>query len=283
MSNTEDPRLGVGSSFSRGFSRPLKAFAFLMSSRGVKRYAILPLAFSCIVYFAVLILFFYLIWNWRPEFAWDFWGPTGAWLAKGANYGFATMKWIVLPPVVLVICYFTFTTLGMVMAAPLNDLLSEKVERIVCNRDGSSIPLRYSIQGSALSIIDSLWILFRQGLLTLFVLPLLAIPIVGFLPLFLVTAYYTGLGFMDTGMARNFLRIRHKRPVIRSRKWEILGMGMAMELLFLIPFVGLLMLPVGVTAGTMLYCDCDWMRAFEDYELDIPMAFRPPIPTAPRA
>ena len=40
----------------------------------------------------------------------------------------------------------------------------------------------------------------------------------------------------------------------------MLGLGMALQLMFAIPFVGLLVMPIGVTAGTILYCHTDWER-----------------------
>ena len=61
-----------------------------------------------------------------------------------------------------------------------------------------------------------------------------------------------------------------------AHRFQMLGLGMAMEILFLIPFAGLLMLPVGVTAGTLLYCRIDWTQWLAANKLDRPPGFCPP-------
>ncbi len=275
------PELTPAQAFWRGFALPLQAARFLAQTRGVKRYAVLPLIFNAFLYACVMVLAVYLIYEWEwGGYQWDFWGGFGAWLSEASNWLLAALKWILLLPLVFLFSYFTFTVVGMVIASPLNDILSERVERALCQpRAAPGLPLRLTLTATLLSVMDSLLIVLKQAFFSVLVLPLLLIPVVGVLPLFLVTAYFAGLGFLDVGMARNFLRHRHKRPVIQERRWEILGLGAAMELLFMIPLAGLLLLPVGVSAGTLLYCGVDWEKVFRDNALPEPLGFVAPHPT----
>ncbi len=259
--------------FVRGFGLPLRGLDLLLASRGVKRYAALPLLCNAVLYAAAIAAGVVLIWNWRIEVAWDFWGPVGAWLSTTATYFLGALKWLTFVPAVAIVCYFSFTSVGMIVAAPFNELLSEKLEERICNRP-APVPLR--LDAMALGVLDALRLAAAQVLCTLAALPFVLVPVLGAVPLFLVTAWFTGVGFLDTAMARHYLRRRHKRPVLRCARWEILGMGVAMQLLFLIPFLGLLILPVGVASGTIGYCAHDWERILARAGIEPPPGYGAP-------
>ena len=256
----------------------LRAVHLLLTKRGLKRFVIMPLAANVLIYVLVVGLLIVVLWRWHPAVGdWDFWGPVGLWLAGASNWVLGPLKWIVALPAMFFLCYFTFTFVGFVIAAPLNDMLSGRVERAICVRKPeSSVPLPLKGKLVVMSMLDALGILVRQLFWTVLVLPLLLVPVIGVVVLFLVTAYFTGLGFFDVAMARNHLCNLHKKPVMAAHRFQMLGLGMAMEILFLIPFAGLLMLPVGVTAGTLLYCRIDWTQWLAANKLDRPPGFCPP-------
>lgn len=264
--------------FSAGFALPAAALDLLLSRRGLKRYAVLPLLANVVVYALVIALVLWLASRWDPTIGpWEFWGPVGGWLSAALDWSAGALKWLVLLPLLAVGSWFTFIAVGMTIAGPFNDMLSERIERAICRpKEDLALPLRLTVANALLSIVDSLRILGRQALWTLLALPFLAVPLVGFVPLLLVTAWFTGLGYFDASMARNDLRHRHRAPMFREAFWELLGLGLAMELLFLIPLVGLVMLPIGVTAGTILYCRLDWEEYFARRGIEAPAGFRPP-------
>lgn len=266
--------------FAHGFSLPMRAVNLLLTTRGLKRFAALPLVFNVLLYVLFLAGAVWLIGLIDVQVGpWEFWWGFGGWLSTAINWSLGPLKWLVAVPVLLLLCYYTFTMVGLIVAAPFNDMLSERVERAICEpKEKQSLPLRVTTALMVQSMLDAIGILGRQILWTLLVLPLIFVPLVGFLPLFLVGAHFAGLGYFDTSMARNNLRNRHKAPVLRVHRWELLGFGVAMQLLFLIPFVGLLMLPVGVTAGTILYTRIDWERALREAGLERPTGFIPPRP-----
>ncbi len=275
------------SAFRRGLTLPFRGARFLLANKGVKRYAVLPLIANVILYGIALTVFIYFLWNWNIyEVTWDFLGPVGRWLSHVVNW----MGWLikfVIAMVALAAAFFTFTAVGMALASPLNDMLSEKTEAmIVGGVERVDMPFRFTVRAALLSFGDSLWNLIKQLCYTIIVLPFLFIPVVGFIPLFLVGGYFAGFGFLDSSMARNFLRPRHKNLLASERFWEILGFGACMQALFAIPFVGMLLMPVGVVAGTILYCSGDWDRLLAKAGLDRPTGFTPPqqretVPTVP--
>lgn len=265
------------SDFTRGLALPFRGLAHLFAHRGLKRYAVLPLVLNVALYAVALAVFFYFLWNWRIGLVqWDFWGPVGGYLAAAVNW----MGWMVklmVAMVALAASFFTFTGVGMALASPLNDILSEKVEISCCGADDRiDMPFRFTFRAALLSFRDSLGNLVRQLFWTILALPFLIIPLVGFVPLLLVGAYFSGFGYLDCAMARNFLRPRHKKLLSTGNFWEILGFGLAMQVLFAVPLLGMLLMPVGVVAGTLVYCRADWDKLLADAGLPRPEGFVPP-------
>ncbi|MCC8180770.1 MAG: EI24 domain-containing protein, partial [Planctomycetes bacterium] len=184
--------------FVRGMSRPFQGAAFLLSRRGLKRYAALPLVLNLVLYLVALSVFFYFIANWQVGgVEWNFWGPVGSWLAAAVNWMSWTVK-LVAVVAALAFSFFTFTAVGMVVASPLNDLLSEKVENAYAAPDEKvDLPLRFTSKAAVLSVYDSVGTLIRQLVCTILALPFLLVPMVVFVPLELVCSYFDGYGFLD--------------------------------------------------------------------------------------
>lgn len=240
--------------FYHGLGWPFRGASFLCRNRGVKRYVLLAIIANMFLYFLSLAVLLWLLWKWQPAAtAWDFWGPVGSWLTAAYNTVAPWMRWIVFL-VALLLSYFTFTAVGMVVASPLNDMLSEKVELLAANRRAEERRLGESLKITGASLVDSMYMSAWQLVLTAVFFPFVFIPVVGFLPLFIVGAYFGSRSFVIPAPARHGLRLRDMRALFRRRRWELLGFGTTMQLLFMIPFAGMVILPVGVTAGTLFYC-----------------------------
>ncbi len=263
--------------FVRGFVLPVSGVRFIFANKGLKRYLVLPLICNVFLYALAIAVFFYSLWHWDIYLVqWDFWGPVGRWLAAAVNW----MGWLIKAVVAmlsLAAAFFTFTGVGMALASPLNDMLSEKTEMAyVGGQAKMAMPFRFTMKAALLSAGDSLRNLVKQLFCTVCALPFLLIPVVGFLPLFLVGAYFAGFGFLDSAMARNFLRPKHKKLLSDSAFWEIVGMGSAMQVLFAVPLLGMLLMPVGVVTGTLLHCRAPWEGIFAAAGVPLPEGFLPP-------
>jgi CysZ protein len=262
----------VRKAFTSGFFLPLRAAKLLLDNRGLKRYAALPLLANLFIYACVFAVAIYAIWNLEFDASrWQFWGDAGSGVVTAAS---GALKWIVALPLMFVFSYFTFTLFGMVLASPFNDLLSARVEaKLDPSQKRDDLSFFAGLPHMFYCLWEAIIMTAKQLLAMLLVLPFLVIPVVGPIPLLLVTAYFSGRGFVDVAMARNYLRGPHKRTLIHTSRAKILGLGLAMELLFLIPFVGLLVLPIGVAAGTMLYCQADWRKLLGNAQLEPPKGF----------
>ena len=270
------------SRFFFGFVLPLRGIRLLWVVPGARYWALLPLFCNIILYGAVFALMIWLLKDWQFfSFSWNFWGEWGARFANWINAGGQVLRWLIGIPLFLFISYFTFAFCGELLASPFNDFLSEKIENHLTGRRDFSSTLRMTGRSVWLSIGSSLRILLRQLFWTGITLPLLFVPFVGQCTWLALNGYFTGIAYLDTAMARNFLEYRHKIAGIRQYRWEICGLGIALTLLFAIPFLGILMFPAGVSGACILYCGIDWREIFARNSLPLPAGFVPPAPRRP--
>jgi len=236
-------------SFEECLLLPVRAAGLLLRHRSLRGVATLPMLVNLVLYVALMALAFWWIARWEPSWLGEWFGNEMAgWVVTAA-------KWAVAVPVLLVVAYFTFTTVGMVVAAPFNDVLSARVEAVLRTGGpaGETESLRAWTRQVIATAIGSARLLVLQVLLSLLALPFLLIPAVGFVPLFLVTAYFGGLSMIDVAVARHDPTAGRLRRVLPGRRLQTLALGAGTELLFFIPFAALLVLPLGVIGGTMLY------------------------------
>lgn len=106
-----------------------------------------------------------------------------------------------------------------------------------------------SIRVALYSLFISFAFIFLLTLMELFAPPAVLVTT----PLkFLVTAFVLAYDIIDYPLSLHMLGVRERTPWFRHYLWAILGFGLAMELLFLIPGAFLLLLPAGVCGATRL-------------------------------
>ncbi|MEM9445306.1 MAG: EI24 domain-containing protein [Verrucomicrobiota bacterium] len=250
------------SSLAKGFRLPFIALKLLFTVSGIKRYAILPWLTNTILYFSMFATSLYLVSTLHISF--ENFSLLDNWPIEVVtlfNYSAEILKWVFFLPLAFFVCLYTFSAVGMIVASPLNDLLSHKTELLLSLKNPSKDQIRSEQKllytNMLYSLRDSAYIVIRQLFFTLLTIPFLLVPFVGFLPLFLVTAYHTGLGFLSIPADRQGLRYQQKKAIFRKHLWEFVGLGIAMEFLFLIPLTALFFLPLGVISGTLLYLKLD--------------------------
>lgn len=260
-----------------GFVLPLHGARILWQTPKARRQALYPLLANLLVYALIVWGACWLIGriNLQPV-NWEFWWGLGAALADVVNYLLPVIKWLICVPILLFTCFFTFSFVGMLIASPFNDMLSETIEQRLTGQTPAASTWKQMLRSLLISLYSTLRIVCKQGVCALLCLPLLLIPVVGAALMFLVMAYFAGLGFLDVGMARNNLHYPHKMAAAKQRRWEVIGCGAAMQLLLLIPLAGLLVLPLGVAGGTLLYCRIDWRTLLREKNLPLPEGFTPP-------
>lgn len=260
--------------FINGFMLPLRGAHLLLTVRGVKRWAIAPLIISAFFYVLVFALLVWLLPSWQlVDLQWNFWDEWGAKISSGLNTLSWLVQWLLFFAGFWLLSYFTFTFFVELLASPFNDILSEKLEVSLTQKTFGAVNLRLNGKAIYWSLCSTFYFLSRQFFWLIATLPLLFIPLIGTMAWFLLNAYFVGVTFFDVAMARNFLTYRHKMAAIRENRAVVIGFGSALSLLFLMPFIGWLIIPFGVAGGTILYCQLDWHNIFKRANLPPPANF----------
>jgi CysZ protein len=147
----------------------------------------------------------------------------------------------------LLLGYFAYLPLARVLLAPFSEMLSRKAHTINVGmeyRSGFSLG-RAIVEGLKLA---SLHIVIALAALALGIL----IPPIGTPLSIIVAIFLCGLDFLDVPLSARGMPLGKKLGVIGSNKSLALGFGAASYLMFLIPGINLLSLPVGVIGATLL-------------------------------
>ncbi|PLX85673.1 MAG: sulfate transporter CysZ [Desulfuromonas sp.] len=239
--------------FSRGFFSPFRAGRFILGCPRLFKYILIPFiintsVFSLAVYFG-LNFFNDTVIHRIPQ------GDAWYWLIL-----FYTL-WVVAALATAVLVFFAFTVVGNLIAAPFNDLLSERTEETLAGRRNEE-PFSLGAFGKDVrrTLVEESkkMLFFVLGMVLLLLLNL--IPGVGTMvysvlsvlfTLFFLAVEYTGFVF-----SRKRSTFRDQRRFIFGRKFLMLGFGVGLLVLLAIPFLQFFCIPVAVVAATQLWWDC---------------------------
>lgn len=238
--------------FIKGFWLPFNSFFYVKRHPRLYPFMVLPLAIN-VASFCLVIYFgfdFYrnLVMSRLPQ------GDGWYWLIL--NY-FVLLLAIVA---VLVLIFFTFAAVGSLLAAPFNDVLSEKTELQL----GGQIPevpfaLMPFIRSAGQSMLIEakkigIFLLGMLALLLLHLLPLLGTMLYPILSVawtaFFLVMEYTGYVFTRKGMS-----FKTQRQVVFRNAALMSGFGLGLFCLLAIPFLQFFCIPLGVVGAVRLLAE----------------------------
>lgn len=235
----------------RGFALPFRALALLRRHRSLWPWAAAPaliglLLFAGVAGVALAYADEVLRWWWTPP------------EAQGLGTSLLVLVWGVLYVVLLVLglagAYLSALIFGGVVASPFNDALSIRVEAILAGNDRpKEASLLVGLGRSLLSTaaVTGVYLLLAVPVLLLNLVPAVGPPVATVLHAGLA-AYFLAIEYADVALARYGLPWREKLALIRRHRALASGFGLSISLLFWIPFLNLLVMPIAVTAGTAL-------------------------------
>jgi CysZ protein len=243
----------------RGFAYPMRGVAFIRRQRDLSRYWLPPIIIMC----AALGFSLWLAGRYHDDLlAWLWPEPTGSdWIARLLSFLHSALEavtFLVIAVLLAAVC----AMLSTVIAAPFNDALSEVIEQ---REAGIPIPpfqwsrlWKDSGRTVRLELLKLLCYSVVMGPLLLFSW---LVPGVGHVVyvLFggLFTALYFALDYIDWPASRRGQGVGQRLTFLRRRPWLMLGFGLAVWLLMLIPFLNLWLMPAAVAGGTRLFLDVE--------------------------
>jgi uncharacterized protein involved in cysteine biosynthesis len=222
---------------------PLRAAGFLAARRALWPLALLPVVLTAIGIVAGTIAAVPL----SAKLLAALWAEPSGWLAAA--------WWIARGAVFLVLVYVGAVAFPVVVAAPLMERLSVRVEELELGTAGSAGGIGRATAEVLTGVRNTL---ARTGLLLLghaILLPSLLVPFAWPILAFLWTAWWSSVEWLDLPMARHLHGFRAVRRGLAAVRPFGFGMGCTLAGLFLLPLANLLVVPVGTVAGTLLYCE----------------------------
>lgn len=237
--------------FVGGFFSVLRAFRFVLKNPSLYKYVAIPLVINVIVFSAAIYWGFDLFANLTEHYlvAHDAW----YWQILAAVVKFVAAL------ITLVVVFFAFTVVGNLIAAPFNDVLSERTEQLMT---GHLINEPFVLG----QFVKDVWrvVLDEVRKMSVFVVLMLVALLFNFLPgvgsliyavlsvgltLYFLIIEYTGYVF-----SRKHMGFRDQRKFITQNRLGSLGFAVAVMCMLFIPFVQFLTIPIAVVAATQLCC-----------------------------
>ncbi|MFH8367564.1 EI24 domain-containing protein [Streptomyces sp. NPDC018031] len=186
---------------------------------------------------------------WSTPFA-DDWSTPWLGLFRGALA-------VLLVGTCLLLAVITFTAVTLLVGQPFYESLSEQVDRSVGGAaPESGLPLWREL---LLSARESLAVVFRVVLWGVLLFALGFVPFVGqtVIPAlgFCVSGFFLAEELTAVALARRGVLLKERLRLLRGRRLLTLGFGVPLTLLFLVPFVAVLLMPGAVAGATLLVRD----------------------------
>jgi len=166
------------------------------------------------------------------------------------------LLWVLAVSLGVVVSAVVVLMVGQAVASPFLDALSERVETLVLG----TAPAPFSAGRVAASVRMALgdlgWTLvyWLVANVPLVVLGVVAAPVAAALE-FVVAALLLAQEFVGLALARQLVPYRRRFAFFRGHRALGLGFGAACLLMFAVPGLNLVLLPVATVGGTLLYCD----------------------------
>jgi CysZ protein len=239
------------SNFSNGFLYPFRAVTFIKDHPVLLKYIIVPFIINAVVLSGAIY--------WGLSF---FNSIAVHYIPQGDAWYWAILSyflWTVAILITMVLVFFAFTVTGALIAAPFNDILSEKTEELLTGvPNNDPFVFRIFLKDGMHTVLDESKKIIVFVVLMVILLPLNLLPggslpysvLTVLLTVFFLVVEYTGYVFY-----RKHLTFRDQRRFISSQKFLMLGFGTGVMGVLAVPFLQFFCIPLGVVGATRLWYD----------------------------
>lgn len=217
----------------------------MVLSPGLRRYVIVPIAISAVLYALLIgVLYVYLPgWNEAIVSHLPEWLRWMSWLV-----------WLLVSATALVVTYFTFAIVVAFLASPFYGLLAEQVEQQLGGEGSQDDRGWWQLIGDSMT---------REWQKLAFILPRMALLFaIGFVPgtqpampfaWLLLSAWCLAIQYLDYVMDNHCIDFARMRELLWLHKGQTLCFGLVLTPLILIPVLNLIIMPAAVAAGVILW------------------------------
>lgn len=241
----------AGGSFTGGFLAMFRSMKTVSENRGLMRYFIIPFLLNIVILTGVVFISYTFLYSWISGFM------------TGDSFFIRALGFMVRLVLILGLVLLTtiiYSTVGSVVIAPFNDVISLRVEEKITGadfREDFSLPAFLADMGRILSnIVKLLVLVIIVNILISFInlVPLVGTVIFSILS-FLITAFFAGFNFFDFPLDRRKLSFGEKLKVLWRFKFPVMGLGTGFFLFSFIPVINFLGLNLGAVGATLIFIE----------------------------
>ncbi|MDP3970255.1 MAG: EI24 domain-containing protein [bacterium] len=238
------------SSLISGITAPLQAVRFIIKYPRTIRYCIVPMLIGLVIN----VLMFIAVNLWALNMIGDWFSFSGAWYV----ILFKIIVQIIVAGIFLIVMALTYSTVTNIVAGPFHELLSQYVERVVhgdVSDDKVSFAkfVRDGLGAIKEEIIKLLFFLVVQVVLFLLNFVPIAGPAIYLVLNTIVAGYLLSYEYLDLPMSRDDKGFGKKIKYLLNKPVLYTSFGWVCAVLLMIPLVNIVIIPVCVIAGTLLY------------------------------
>ena len=219
----------------------------ILATKGLRRYIVLPVLINILIMGSGLWFGFGMAVDWTSSLT--------------ANYLPEWMQWLtyVVDPIIficfLVIIFYTFTLFALTLGAPFYSILSEKVQTIYYNNEpfSSKMSVNETLKDIPHLVFLELRKLMYRIPFMIASLIMMFIPFIGQIGAIILTSWCNAIDYTSYGYENNRYSLRVSRKNLTDNKLLCISFGCTVWAALLIPFFNLIMIPVAVAGGTMLW------------------------------
>ncbi len=233
----------------QGIKAPLAGIRFIKNYPTLLSYFAVPVLINTLVYSAGAYLFFSSL----GPLLHKIFGDPQVWYLKALFIAAG----IVFGAVFALILIITFTAVGLVIAGPFLEVISQKVDEIRLGRDPSpESSMVADIVKSLLGQIKKIIFFFLiQGLcLLVYLIPVFG-QIGGAAVQLVVSFFFLAWEFWDFPMDRRKMTFAEKKKFLSDYKYTAVAFGAVCFVYILVPLLNFVMMPMSVAGATILISD----------------------------
>jgi len=223
----------------------------LLMQPGLRRFVLVPMAINASMF--LFVIYFAIQW----------FGGLLDWILKFVPESLQWLEWLLWPLFALTIAMFVFATFSWLMnliAAPFNDILAERTEKMLFGAPHrvADIGSSHWWKDAARSIsheFGKFLYMSKRGLalLILFLIPGLNLVAA---PLWMIfSAWMLALEYIDYPSNNAGMDLVGLRAWMREKKALAFGFGIATLLATLLPVINFLVMPAAVAGATKMYVE----------------------------
>jgi CysZ protein len=172
----------------------------------------------------------------------------------------AWAQWLILPVVFIGFSLFIFQIFGLVanlLAAPFNNLLSERAEHLLCPEKVEISANQQTVLKRAFSDVQKefqklrYFLLRAAPLIILFFIP--GLNLIASLLWFIFSAWMLSLEYLDYPLSNHDHNFQQSRTWVKQHRGICWRFGFSASFLSLIPILNFLLMPAAVVAATAIH------------------------------